>query len=224
MSHGSTEHHLEEAQHAQHAIHDNFTRNVAMTMAIMAAGLAFATLISHRQHNATIQLRIQSNDKLTAATDKWAHFQAKKNRAYMKEDFADLLALSAVNPMAGTKTQAQVNTWRETAQQYQAQAATLEKEAQDLDREANEFSEEAHQSHFTSNFFDVGHLGIDLALVVCSLAILTRKSLFWFLGMGIAVLGLAVALSGFVVPQLLHHGHAAPTQQQETKPAEHHAV
>ena len=72
MSHDSTEHHLEEAHHAGHASLDNFTRNVAMTMAIIAAGLAFITLLSHRQHNATLQLQIKSNDNLTEASNRWA--------------------------------------------------------------------------------------------------------------------------------------------------------
>ena len=36
MSHG-TEEHLEHAEHAQHPVHDPFYRQVAMTMAILAA-------------------------------------------------------------------------------------------------------------------------------------------------------------------------------------------
>jgi hypothetical protein len=224
MSHGSTEGNLEEAQHAAHARHDNFTRNVAMTMAIIAAGLAFVTLISHRQHNETIQLQIKSNDNLTKASDQWGYYQAKKNRAYMKEDFAELLSNTAAN--ADKKTLDQIEKWRTTAKGYQDDAEKLKTDPNDgaeaLTERAKDYEGQAHESHFTSNFFDVGHLGIEMALVVCSLAVLTRKSIFWFFGIGIAVIGMSVALSGFVLPPLLHHAHEGPAKHEEPKPAEHH--
>src|SRR4051812_34094187 len=71
MAHG-TEHHLEEAHHAEHARHDPFDRRVAMTMAIVAAALACVTMLSHRAHNETLK-------NTTEAANQWAYFQAKKN-------------------------------------------------------------------------------------------------------------------------------------------------
>ena len=106
MSHG-TEHHVEESHHAEHASHDEFTKRVAMSMAIIAAALAFVTLLSHRSHNATIQNQIRSNDNLTEASDKWGYFQAKKNRQYMLEADAQLLAVAprmAANRMLNAAT------------------------------------------------------------------------------------------------------------------------
>jgi hypothetical protein len=221
MSHDSTEHHLEEAQHAGHAIQDNFTRNVAMTMAIIAAALAFVTLMSHRQHNATLQLQIKSNDNLTEASNRWAYYQAKKNRQYMNQGLADMLEVTAPAPGKDEKAQALITKWRSSTDKYQEESQEIEKEARSLTDKAADFERQAHLSHGASNFFDVGHLGIEMALVICALAVLTRKSIFWFVGMGVGVVGLAVALSGFVLPPLLHDSHAEPAKHEEPQPPIH---
>jgi Domain of unknown function (DUF4337) len=223
MSHGSTEHNLEEAHHAEHASHDNFTRNVAMTMAIIVAGLAFVTLISHRQHNSTLELHILSNDKLTEASDKWAYYQAKKNRQYMHQDFADVLEVTAPAQGKEGKAAEVIDKWRSKTKEYEAESKTIQDEALALTAKSGEYAHEAHLSHFTTDFFDVGHLGIEIALVVCSLAVLTRKSLFWFAGVGIGILGMAVALSGFVLPPLLFQSTEAGHPGSESGRPEHQA-
>ena len=84
MSQG-TEHHVEEAEHAQHAARDPFDRRVALSMAIVAAALASVTLLSHRSHN-------EVTVKKTEESDAWNYYQAKKNRGYMYAADAELLA------------------------------------------------------------------------------------------------------------------------------------
>src|SRR4029079_362470 len=90
MPHG-TEHRLEEAHHAEHAAHDDFNRQVAMTMAIIAAALACVTLLSHRAHNDTLQAGIQANMKKTEASNRWAQYQAKSVRRAVLEADAKML-------------------------------------------------------------------------------------------------------------------------------------
>src|ERR1700722_12991865 len=131
MAHG-TEHHVEEAHHAEHASHDDFTKRVAMTMAIVAAALAFVTLLSHRAHNETIQNQIKSNDHLTEASDKWGYFQAKKNRAYMLEADAkllDLLAKDAGQASLFKHPEKTIDEWDKSAAKYKEESEELEKEA-----------------------------------------------------------------------------------------------
>src|SRR5215470_11681596 len=107
-----TEHHLEHAEHAQHAAHDPFDRRVAFTMAVIAALLAVVTMLSHRAHNDTLllqaegnRLQTESNILHTQASDLWSYFQAKKNRQYLYEANADMLAVLATGP-GGTNTEA----------------------------------------------------------------------------------------------------------------------
>src|ERR1700722_5497838 len=173
MAHG-TEHHVEEAHHAEHASHDDFTKRVAMTMAIVAAALAFVTLLSHRSHNETIQNQIKSNDHLTEASDKWGYFQAKKNRQYMLEADAKMLALLAKDgsqPDAAQRADKLIAEWDENAATYKEDSADLEKEARELTAESKKYEEKAHLTHLKGNLFDLGELGIELALVLCSIAV-----------------------------------------------------
>ena len=199
MSHG-TEHHVEEAEHAQHARHNPFDKRVALSMAIVAAALASVTLLSHRSHG-EVQV------KKTEENDAWNYMQAKKARAYMYAADADMVkALAAIAPdpeAAAFKTKDLVKEWEKNKDKYEEQA----KEKEDL---ANDLKKEGRIAHDSSNFFDLGELGIELALVLCSVALLAKNKLFWIVGIAVGVLGLAVALGGFIAEPILNLLHLAP--------------
>ncbi len=190
MSEG-TEHHLEEAEHAQHAAHNPFDRKVALSMAIVAAALASVTLLSHRSHN-EVQV------KKTEESDKWNYYQAKKNRGYMYAADAELLEALAKGAAAGEsdeKTAKLIAKWRDTEKRYDGDAEKLQDEAKELQHEG-------HVAHVSSNFFDLGELGIELALVLCSVALLAKRHVFWLTGIAVGGLGFLVAMGGFFVDQL----------------------
>ena len=200
MSHG-TEHHLEEAEHARHHAHDPFDRRVAVTMAIIAALLAGATLQSHRAHNENLRLHIQANDDITAASNQWGYYQAKKNRQYLYEAQAEAVSLTAKDssiPDAPAEAQKRIAAWKDRAAQYGRDAEKIKSEAEGLDERAREKQHEADAVHHRADRFDYGHLGLELALVVCSVALLTRLRGFWYAGMVIGVIGTVVAASGLV--------------------------
>jgi hypothetical protein len=191
MSQG-TEHHLEEAEHAKHAQHHPFDKRVALSMAIVAAALASVTLLSHRSHG-EVQV------KKTEESDAWNYFQAKKNRGYMYAADAQMLeALSkdAPDSETGKKTALLVKKWKEDA-------ATYEEDAKKKEELANDLKHEGQVAHDGSNFFDLGELGIELSLVLCSVAMLARNKLFWIAGIVIGVLGFAVAMCGFLSEPIL---------------------
>jgi hypothetical protein len=224
MTHG-TEHHVEEAEHAQHAAHDPFTRRVAMTMAIVAATLAGETLLSHRSHNATLSNQIKANDNITERANVFGRYQAKKNRQYQAEANAQLLSANAevLAALAGDekligsraqrlneaakKAQADAKRWQENAKKWKADAAEILTEGNKLDPEIKKFEAEAESHHHRSDFFDLGELGVELALVLCSIAVLTRGRAFWYAGIAVGSVGVAVAVAGFFV------GHHAPAPQ-----------
>jgi hypothetical protein len=190
MSQG-TEHHVEEAEHAQHAARDPFDRRVALSMAIVAAALASVTLLSHRSHNEVTVLK-------TEESDKWNYYQAKKNRGYMYAADAELLEALSKEATAGEsagKTEKLIAKWRDTEKRYDGDAEKLQDEAKELQHEG-------HIAHSSSNFFDLGELGIELALVLCSVALLAKRKAFWLIGIAVGALGFIVAMGGFFVEQL----------------------
>jgi hypothetical protein len=201
MSHG-TEHHLEEAEHAQHHAADPFNQRVAMTMAMIAACLACVAMLSHRSHNETIQSQIHANDSLTEASNKWGYFQAKKNRQYMFDVDAKMLAILSTEVKDTTaKADATdlIKDLRKEVAKYEHEVKEIEKEARELTDKAKEFDKEAVHAHHMSNRFDLGELGVELALVFCSLAVLTKRKPFWYSGMLVGVVGFGVAMSAYLL-------------------------
>jgi hypothetical protein len=235
----NTHEHLEHIEHTQHAAHDPFNRNVAMTMAIVAAALACVTMLSHRAHNETLQLQAESNnlkteaailqteaDSLktegntfqTKAADEWAFYQAKNIRKHEYEAFLDLLAVVTKDPSADEKRKKLEADWRSKTKQYDkelaeqmAKAKGLESQAQEKVHEAEgklkqaeakqadseEKGKESHHTHLKGTGFDLSELAVELALVLCSIAVLTKRAAFWFTGIGCGVVGLVVAMYTF---------------------------
>lgn len=200
MSQG-TEHHVEEAEHAQHAAHHPFDRRVAMTMAIVAAALACVTLLSHRAHNEVLQDQITAAKQISKESDQWSYYQAKKNREYMYEADAALLRLTAGQTLSANQ-EAQIKEWQGGAAKYKAETKDIEEEAKKLAESAEQYRDQSELAHHRGDFFDVGELGIELSLILCSIAVLTKRKLFWVGGGVIGLIGVAVAACGFFVVQL----------------------
>src|SRR5262249_12929963 len=191
MSHGMEEHlgHAEHAQHAEHAVHDPFFRRVAMTMAIVAAVLACVTMLSHREHTETLRLQNEATINHTRASDQWAYYQAKKNREYFYDVSGDILE-PVSNKTENSKTLlAKAEDWKAKAKKYEEDAAKIQADAKELGDRAAELQKESQHAHHRADRFDLGELGVELALVLCSLAVLTKRPQFWFAGIGFGILG-----------------------------------
>jgi len=220
MGHSTTER-LEHAEHTQHAAHDPFDRRVAVSMAIIAAVLAGVTLLSHRGHTETVRLQAEANSiqtegarlhtlaniEHTKASDLWSWYQAKNIRRHEYESFLQMTAFLATDPGAEQQRKKARDDWASQVAAYKRELRDLEKKAKDREQEADEHRKEgekklekaeesehqSHQVHNAINWIDSGHLGIELALVLCSVAVLTKLRSFWFSGVVIALLGAALA-------------------------------
>jgi Domain of unknown function (DUF4337) len=208
-----TEGALEHGEHAAHAAHDPFDRLVTMSIAIIAALLAAVTMLGHRAHNETLQLQIKSNDALTAGSNKWNHYQSKKNRQYEYLTANRRWRMDLKDPRL-TKEQAaawesanakDAKFWTDKAGVYEEDTEKLFEEATEFGKEANEKQQEAMHLHHLGVRYDFAELGIELGLVLCSLAVLTKKRNFWYGGMGCAGLGVLLMLWGVVEQYLVHH-------------------
>lgn len=199
----STHEHLEHGEHAQHAAQDPFDRKVSMTMAIIAAVLAAITMLGHREHTETLRLQSEGNSYETKAVDKWNYFQAKNIRLHEYEAFQ--LLLDGVGHGAGREADAKKahDTWAKYIKRYkEAELPELKKEAEELDKKAKSYDHLSHLSHERTGRFDLGELGVELGIVFCSLAVLTKRNSWWYSSMVLATIGLLVALSAFLMMPL----------------------
>jgi hypothetical protein len=170
-------------------------------------------MLSHRAHTDTLGALAKSNNFLTQvdtchtkASDQWNFYQAKNIR---KHEYEALLGLSEYVAKEPGKEEAQkktVDNWKKQVDKYNvelpqmmAEAKALEQKAEDLLGQSEKKAEESEHFHHRADWFDAGELGIEIALIVCSVALLTKRSAFWYLGVAFALIGAAIAASGFLV-------------------------
>lgn len=205
MSHGP-EHQIEHAQHAEHAAHNPFDRRVTVSIAVIAAVLAAVTMLGHRSHNQTLQLQIDAGTSHTEAANAWAFYQAKKNRSALYGaflDFTEMLPLKAGSDEAQNKAK---GYWSSQQKDYAEELPKMKKDAEALDMKTKDLRSQGEEVHHKSDRFDFGELGLQLGVVLSSMAILTKGRGFWFAGIACSLVGLLVALTG-LFGLFMGHGH-----------------
>jgi hypothetical protein len=219
MGHG-TEQHLEHAEHAQHHAVNPFDRRVAMSMAILAAILAGVTMLSHRGHTETLRLATEATQYHTKESDAWNYYQAKNIISAEYEAQLAVLPLLAGSEASATARKKAAAFLTGVLNKYkgepgadgkrpkgQGQLGKLQEQAEALKAKGEEATAKSHHIHAAVNWIDYGHLALDLALVFCTVALLTKLRGFWLAGLLVGVAGAAVA--GFGIYQWLLTSPAA---------------
>lgn len=174
----------EQHEHAEHAK----MIEVSFTMSVLAVLLAGATLLGHRAHTEEVVL---SNDR----TDQWNFYQFKKLRGVQAEQVYDnLMVLQA--DIKDPKTREDIDKVKE---KYKKRS---EKESEDIEKindKAKEIEKEKDLVARRADRFDLAEGFLEVALVICSLTLLTQNRSFWWAGMAIGAVGVAVAILGIVL-------------------------
>jgi hypothetical protein len=156
---------------------------ISVTMAILAVCVAVVSLLGHRSH--TEELLLQNR-----ATDQWSYYQAKNIRRHNYEMGVDLLS------MMEFKDKAQADKVRE---KYQKEAERYTKEQAEIEELAKDLEKDSALQQRKANRFDLGEVFLEIALVISSLALLSRKRFYWFLGIVSGLAGLGVAATGILL-------------------------
>lgn len=154
---------------------DPFDKRVAGTMAIMAAALAVVSVMGH---TATTEEIVNQ----AKASDQWAYYQAKSIRRYESEIARDMLAAQP----------AKVEEYAKNVEKYTNEGEEIQKEAQALENESHANGKQAQRFEFSEIFLEV-------AIVLASLAILTKIPAVWWLSMITGAGGVGVALTSLTL-------------------------
>jgi len=145
--------------------------------------VAIATLLGHRASTEEIILQ-------TKATDQWALFQAKNIRLHEMQGFADLLG--TLSPVDKEKTEA-------LREKYLKETGRYEQEKDEVSEQAKELEKERESSSRRADRYEAGEVILEIALIICSLTLLTKKRIFWLSGIALGLIGLGTTLSGFLI-------------------------
>ena len=152
-----------------------FERRVAVSIAILAAVLAF---VSMRGDNA----KTDAGLKTTEAANQWALFQAKAIREHTLN--VEINILSAMNPSA-------LNV--EVADKSKAAAkdeiARYKAEREDIKKTAEGLVKDATTASAVNDRCDLGALFMQIAIVILSAAILSRQNLMFYVGVAMGLGG-----------------------------------
>src|SRR5499427_4882024 len=145
--------------------------------------VAIATLLGHRTSTEEIILQ-------TKATDQWALVQAKNIRLHEMQGFADLLG--TLSPADKEKTEALREKYLKDIDRYEQEKDEASEQAKELEKERESSSRRADR-------YEAGEVILEIALIICSLTLLTKKRIFWLFGIALGVIGLGTTLSGFLI-------------------------
>ena len=152
-------------------------RMIGVTMAIVAALLAIVTLMGHRLHTEEVV-------EQTKAADGWAYYQAKNGRYHMYSVDAKIAQL------IGPQGAAAAAEWTSKGEEERQQAEDIRKGNEKLDEETQATARRA-------TFFDAAEICLEVAIVLCSIALLTGTLMFWWISFAGTTIGVAIAALGF---------------------------
>ena len=85
-----------------------------------------------------------------------------------------------------------------TAQRYALEGKAIAAAAKEKQDAAAAYTAKSDHKHHQADYFDLGELGVELALVLSSVAILTKRAAYWYSGLTLGVIGVVVAAMGFL--------------------------
>ena len=174
---------MELKEQAEEARSERHMQPVAFTMSLLAVLVAVTTVLGHRTHTQAVL----SQDR---ATDTWNQYQAKKIRDHDTELADKLLTVVALGDPAGAKKDAE------------ADKAKMEKSAgeiEELKQKAEGLEAQVEAAEHQADRLDLSEALLEIALVVTSITLLTRRRVYWYVGMGCGAVGVASAVTAFLL-------------------------
>jgi Flp pilus assembly protein TadB len=168
---------------AEHAHHNPSMAPVSLTMAVLAVLVAVVSLLGHRSHTEEAVFHGKS-------TDQWGYYQAKNIRRHEDEIFTDLTSITAsTDATASAKLR----------DKYSQEAARYKDEQKEIEDKAHELDNEVATAGNRADRFDLAEVFLEIGLVITSITLLSRRRLFWFLGLGFGTVGIVTAATGFLL-------------------------
>jgi len=156
---------------------------ISLAISILAVLVAMVTVVGHRSHTEAVLSQAR-------ASDMWNEYQAKKIRSDQTGVAIDLLTLQ---PNAnGEAVAKKLEEYRSHQEKWKEDLAEEQKQAREFEAEVDHAEKQAVR-------FDVGEALLQIAVVLCSVTLFTRRKLYFFLGLSLGAAGLIAAGSALLV-------------------------
>jgi hypothetical protein len=158
-------------------------KTISLGISILAVLVAMVTVLGHRSHTEAVLMQ-------SRAGDMWNEYQAKKIRMDNLSVDVDLLALQPSNDTAAVAAK---------TKEYQAHIEKWKSDLAEEQEKAQEFEKEVNHAEAQAARYDLGEALLQIAVVLCSITLFTRKRTYFLMGLTLGVAGILVAVSAFLV-------------------------
>jgi hypothetical protein len=165
---------------------DGKEKEIGLVIAIIAIVLAVNTAFGNKAGDDEIIARVE-------ASNTWSFYQAKRIRRAQTELTQDLVKLDTIGEDGEERKFAEklLSEYKEEIRRYKLEGDTIQQQARD-------FSAAAEKSAAKGDKHDLADIFLQIAIVLCSIAVLTGQSLFYRMGIGIAAVGAGFVIYAFI--------------------------
>lgn len=153
-------------------------KTIGLTMAIIAVLLAVATMLGHRTHTEEVLIQTKANDQ-------WAFYQAKNIRSHMYEANSEMASLIKEDASVAESFRKKAEDQKQGAEVIRVKAENLESEVETTTRRAGRF--------------DASEIFLEIAIVLCSITLLTGTRSYWRLSFISSAIGIVCMASSFLI-------------------------
>jgi hypothetical protein len=158
-------------------------KSISLGISILAVLVAMVTVLGHRSHTEAVLMQ-------SRAGDQWNEYQAKKIRMDNLSVTVDLLAMEPTVNAAATDTK---------RREYEAHIDKWKEDLSEEQEKAREFESEVTKAEAKASRYDLGEALLQIAVVLCSVTLFTRRRTFFLLGLSLGAAGLVVAASALLI-------------------------
>jgi hypothetical protein len=170
-----------------HHADDAQSKRVGITISVIAVLVAVATALANAESNKMIVKEVQ-------ASNGFAWYQSKRNRAHLNE-----LEISRIDAQLAAELPAKQREYLETTRaKLLAKNREYETENAEIRAQAERDKKTAEVASHRHHRFEYAEVLLHVAVVLCSLTLLTRSKLFFHLGIGAAAIGIGLGVFAFL--------------------------
>ena len=158
-------------------------KSISLGISILAVLVAMVTVLGHRTHTEAVLMQ-------SRAGDQWNEYQAKKIRMDNLSVTLDLLAMEPTINASATETK---------RKEYEAHIDKWKEDLAEEQEKSREFEAEVTRAEAKASRYDLGEALLQIAVVLCSITLFTRKRAYFLLGLSLGAAGILVASSALLV-------------------------
>jgi len=173
-------------------------KRVALLIAVLALFLALSEMLGKSSQTEALGSNVEANDL-------WAFYQAKTIRMTILRTAAQAveLDLTAADPALKEARQKAIETWKKTADRYDADPEKHEGR-KELEEKAREAEKARDMSLLQYHHYEIASAALQIGIVLASASILVSVgALAWFGGL-LGLIGVALTAVGFFAPEAIH--------------------